>query len=97
MPVFERHGWCFGLLEYWDRARDVIAVHLVVSRDGRQWSAPLRDQPFIGPVYPWNRAWSSCANNGPLLFGELVTWPWPEWIIRDEYTADSGPRVGSRR
>jgi hypothetical protein len=69
MPVFRRHGWFFGLLEYWQSDTDTIEVHLAVSRDGHAWQRPCR-RPFIGASYPWNRKWSSCASNGPIVLNE---------------------------
>ena len=70
MPVFMRHGWYFGMLEYWDSARDIIEVHLALSRDGRQWLRPLPRRPFIAASESWNRAWSTCANSAPLEMGD---------------------------
>jgi len=72
MPVFHRHGWYLGLLEYWDSARDIIEVHLAVSRDGRRWQRPLPRRPFIAATYDWNRQWSTCANNGPVILREQM-------------------------
>ncbi|OPZ86971.1 MAG: hypothetical protein BWY76_00697 [bacterium ADurb.Bin429] len=71
MSVFKRHGWFFGLLEYWDCARDVIQTCLMVSRDGKQWRHTSR-QPFIAAAYDWNQAWSTCASNGPILIGDSM-------------------------
>lgn len=65
VPVFEWHGWYFGLLEYGNNVRDVIEVHLVVSRDGRRWSRPQPDRPFIAATYPWNRAWNTVRQQRP--------------------------------
>ena len=72
MPVFLRNGWYFGLLEYWDGAHDRIEVHLALSRDGRSWRRPLPRRPFIAATHDWNRAWSSCANNGPIVVNEQM-------------------------
>lgn len=72
MPVFHRHGWYIGLLEHWDSARDVIDVRLALSRDGKEWIRPEPRQPFIGATYDWNRAWSTCANNGPVIINEQM-------------------------
>jgi hypothetical protein len=71
MPVFMRHGWYFGLLEYWRAAVDIIEVHLAVSRDGRNWRRTSRT-PFIAGRYDWNRAWSTCASNGPIVLNEQM-------------------------
>ena len=72
MSVFERNGWYLGLLEYWDRTTDVIQVHLVLSRDGRNWSPPTPREPFIAASFDWNRKWSSCASNGPVVINEQM-------------------------
>jgi len=72
MSVFQRHGWYFGLLEYWKSDIDTIETHLVVSRDGKEWLRnPLRE-PFIAPTYDWNRTWTSCASNGPIILKEQM-------------------------
>lgn len=72
MSVFERHGWFIGLLEYWRGLVDVIETHLVVSRDGREWLRPEPRQPFIAATYDWNRTWSTCASNGPIIVNEQM-------------------------
>jgi len=71
MSVFERNGWFFGLLEYWDGAADVIETHLVVSRDGISWMRTAR-APFIPAACDWNRTWTTCATNGPVVVGEQM-------------------------
>jgi hypothetical protein len=72
MSVFRRHDWLLGLVEYWNSETDVIEVHLAFSRDGRQWSRPTPRAPFIAPAHDWNRAWSSCASNGPVFVGDQM-------------------------
>ncbi|MHB9134348.1 MAG: hypothetical protein ACYDBB_25025 [Armatimonadota bacterium] len=72
MPVFQRHGWYIGLLEYWNGATDILETHLAVSRDGKSWLRPQQRVPFIGAAYPWNKAWTTCASNGPLLINEQM-------------------------
>jgi hypothetical protein len=72
MSVFERHGWFLGLLEYWHSATDAIEIHLAFSRDGKSWCRPAPRQPFIAPTYDWNRTWSSCASNGPIVINEQM-------------------------
>jgi hypothetical protein len=72
MSVFERNGWFFGLLEYWHSDRDVLETHLVVSRDGKKWSRTNPRNAFIAPTYDWNKAWSSCASNGPTIIQEQM-------------------------
>lgn len=72
MPVFRRHGWFFGLLEYWHADTDVMAVHLVFSRDGVRWHHPTPRRPFIAPTYHWNRMWNTCASNGPIILNEQM-------------------------
>jgi len=71
MPVFQRHGWYFGLLEYWHDEQDVIEVHLAISRDGKRWQRPHRT-PFIAATYPWNRAWNTCSNTAPIIVNEQM-------------------------
>lgn len=72
MSVFVRHGWFFGLLEYWHSERDLLEIHLAYSRDGKSWSIPDRRVPFIAGAYDWNRKWSSCASNGPIIIGSKM-------------------------
>jgi hypothetical protein len=72
MPVFQRNGWSIGLLENWDSGRDVIDIHLAVSRDGKNWLRPQPRQPFLAPTYDWNRSWNTCANNGPVIMNEQM-------------------------
>lgn len=72
MSVFERHGWYIGLLEYWRSAADVLETYLVVSRDGKKWLHPTPRRPFIGASYDWNRTWSSCTSNGPIIINEQM-------------------------
>jgi hypothetical protein len=72
MSAFERHGWRLGLLEHWRCSTDVLETHLVFSRDGRAWSRPQPRAPFIDPTYEWNRAWSGCASNGPIILKEMM-------------------------
>jgi len=71
MSVFQRHGWYIGLLEYWNSIPDVIETHLVVSRDGRHWQRTAR-APFIAATHDWNRTWSTCASNGPIILNEQM-------------------------
>ena len=92
MSVFERHGWLFGLLEYWDSSEDCIEVHLAVSRDGRSWARPCQG-PFIGATFDWNRKWSSCATNGPIILGEqMVFYFGGRWV---SHHFDSAHQQGS--
>jgi len=72
MSVFERNGWFFGLLEYWRSAVDTIEVNLVYSRDGKNWKHPSPRSAFIAPSYHWNRTWSTCASNGPIVINEQM-------------------------
>lgn len=72
MSVFERNGWFFGLLEYWRSATDTMDIHLVYSRDGRNWQHPYPREPFIAATYDWNRKWNSCASNGPIIINEQM-------------------------
>lgn len=72
MPVFRRHGWYIGLLEYWRDEVDTIEVHLAFSRDGRTWQRAQPHVPFIAATYPWNLKWSSCVSNGPIILHEQM-------------------------
>jgi hypothetical protein len=69
MAVFKRHGWYFGLVEYWFRDLDVLEVHLAFSADGRTWSRPEVRAPFIAGGTEWNRKWTSCAPPGAVDIG----------------------------
>ena len=94
MSVFERHGWHFGLLEYWDGARDLLATHLAISRDGIHWMRPART-PFIGPAFDWNRAWSGCASNGPLFIrDQMVFYFGGRWTSHSYDTAQQYGAIG---
>lgn len=72
MPVFQRHGWFIGLLEVWRSGTDVMEVHLALSRDGVHWLRPQPREPFLAPAFDWNRAWNTCASNGPLVIGDQM-------------------------
>lgn len=72
MSVFERNGWYFGLLEYWRSAIDTIEVHLAYSRNGINWYRPSPRSAFIAPTYEWNKTWSTCASNGPIIINEQM-------------------------
>lgn len=72
MSAFERNGHYFGLLEYWRSAIDTFEIHLVHSRDGANWTRPSPRAAFIAPTYDWNRTWSSCASNGPIIINEQM-------------------------
>jgi hypothetical protein len=85
MPVFRRHDWFLGLLEYWQSDTDTIEVHLAVSRDGEHWQRPCR-RPFIAATFPWNRKWSSCASNGPILLNEEMVFYFGGRMTSHHYT-----------
>ena len=72
MSVFERNGWYFGLLEYFIGDIDTVETYLVFSRDGKTWRHPSPRRPFIAGAYDWNRRWSSCATNGPVVIGDSM-------------------------
>ncbi|MDF2721304.1 MAG: hypothetical protein K0Q59_979 [Paenibacillus sp.] len=69
LTVFERHGWQIGLLEVWHSDRDLLQIHLIYSRDGITWSRANPRKPFIAAKYDWNRKWTTCASNGPVIIG----------------------------
>jgi hypothetical protein len=66
MAAFPYEDIYLGMLERWYDNPDVIEVQLAFSRDGRQWQRPAVRQAFIGPKYPWNKGWNSCANTVPV-------------------------------
>ncbi|MHB9034524.1 MAG: hypothetical protein ACYC6L_15940, partial [Anaerolineae bacterium] len=93
MTVFKRHGWYLGLLEYWRSSVDIIEVQLVFSRDGSQWRHPEPRQTFIAATYDWNRAWSSCASNGPIDIGDqMVFYLGGRWT---SHSWDAAKQAGS--
>jgi len=67
MSVFRRNGWYLGLVEYWHDTPDVIETYLAFSRDGWNWTRPVPRRPLIAARFDWNRAWSSCTSNGPVI------------------------------
>lgn len=95
MPVFRRHGWYLGLLEYWRSDADTIEIHLAYSRDGKQWMRPFPRKPFISPTYQWNRKKNSCASNGPLFIGEqMVFYFGGGWTAHDFDSACMHTAIG---
>jgi hypothetical protein len=73
MSAFRRNGWFFGLVEFWHSVPDVIETTLAISRDGYAWRRPVPRTPFIAATYDWNKAWTSCASNGPIIIdGQMV-------------------------
>jgi hypothetical protein len=95
MSVFQRHGWFFGLLEYWRSSVDVIETYLVLSRDGREWFHPEPRSPFIAATYDWNRTWSSCASNGPVLIGDqMVFYFGGRWVSHHYDSAQQYGAIG---
>ena len=61
-----------GMLERLYGNPDVIDIQLAWSHDGEAWHRPQKRQSFIGPVYPWNKGWTSCANTAPILVGNQL-------------------------
>ena len=72
MAAFPYEDIYLGMLEHWYDNPDVIEVQLAWSRDGRQWQRPPVRQAFIGPKYPWNKGWNSCANTMPVRVGNQL-------------------------
>ena len=72
MSVFERNGWYFGLLEYWEASVDALQTHLVFSRDGKTWRHVSPRASFIAPAHDWNRTWVNCASNGPIIIDDVM-------------------------
>jgi hypothetical protein len=50
----------------------VIEVQLAWSHDGLEWLRPAVRRPFIGPTFPWNKGWSSCASTAPVRVGNQL-------------------------
>jgi len=86
MSVFERHGWYFGLMEYWDGLRDCIETRLFISRDGRRWQKAGR-APLIAATYDWNRKWSGCASNRPIIINDSMLFYFHGRMTSHHYTA----------
>lgn len=86
MSVFERHGWYFGLMEYWDGLHDCIVTRLFISRDGKRWQKAGRE-PFIGPAYDWNRKWSGCDSAGPVIINDSMLFYFHGRMTSHHYTA----------
>ncbi|HYM13734.1 MAG TPA: hypothetical protein VEU62_23545 [Bryobacterales bacterium] len=72
MSVFPYGDLYLGMLERWYDNPDVIEVQLAWSYDGRDWHRPARRSALIGPAYPWNRAWNTCANTPPARQGNQL-------------------------
>lgn len=87
MSVFPYAGMYLGLLERWYDHPDVIEVQLAWSRDGVSWRRPQVRRPFIGPTYPWNKGWNSCANTPPFRVGNQL------WFYFGGRTAAHGREV----
>jgi len=90
--VFERHGWLMALIEYWDRRLDLLTTHIAFSRDWKQWIRPHR-QPFIPPTAHWNKAWTSCASNGPIYVGDQMVFYFGGRMTSHSY--DSAQQYGA--
>jgi len=86
MSVFERHGWYFGLMEYWDGLHDCIETRLFISRDGKCWQKAGR-APFIGATYDWNRKWSGCDSHGPIIINDSMLFYFHGRWTSHHYTA----------
>jgi hypothetical protein len=72
MAVFPYEDIYLGMLERWYDNPDLIEVQLAWSHDGRNWQRPAVRQAFIGPQYPWNKGWNSCANTAPVRVGNQL-------------------------
>jgi hypothetical protein len=95
MSVFERHGWFFGLLEYWHSATDTLETHLAISRDGKKWMRPNKRKPFIAPTYDWNLKWSSCASNGPMIINdEMIFYFGGRWVGHNRRNSEEHGVIG---
>lgn len=95
MSAFHHNGRYFGLLEYWRHATDTFEIHLVFSRDGLNWSRPSPRAAFIAPTYDWNRTWSSCASNGPIIINEqMVFYVGGRWTSHHYDSAQQYSTIG---
>jgi hypothetical protein len=72
MAGFPYAGMYLGMLERWYDNPDVIEVQPAWSHDGREWRRPAVRHAFIGPKFPWNRAWNSCASTPPQRVGNQL-------------------------
>jgi len=72
MSVFPYAGMYVGLLERWYDHPDLIEVQLAWSHDGLAWQRPQVRSAFIGPTFPWNKGWNSCANTAPFRMGNQL-------------------------
>lgn len=72
MPAFRYGDLYLGMLERWYDNPDVIEVQLAWSHDNHVWHRPARRSAFIGPKYPWNQAWNTCASTPPILEGNTL-------------------------
>jgi len=72
MAAFPCADLYLGMLERWYDNPDVIEVQLAWSHDGLEWRRPAVRRAFIGPKYPWNRGWNSCANTPPIRVGNQL-------------------------
>ena len=72
MSVFPYSDFYIGMLERWYDNPDVIEVQPAWSYDGHSWHRPATRSAFIGPTFPWNKSWNSCANTAPVLVGNQL-------------------------
>jgi hypothetical protein len=61
-----------GFLEKWLSVPDVCHIQMTWSHDGEQWFRPSNRKAFLGPEFPWNRAWNTCASTAPILEGSQL-------------------------
>jgi hypothetical protein len=66
MAGFPYSDLYLGMLERWYSVPDVFEIQIAWSYDGRDWHRPERRSAFIGPRFPWNKAWTTCANTPPI-------------------------------
>ena len=75
MVGFPYSDMYLGLAERWVNAPGVmnhIELLLTWSYDLERWHRPASREPFIGPTFPWNRAWNTCNSAGPILEGNQL-------------------------
>lgn len=93
MPVFERNGWFFGMLEYWRQAIDTVEIQLAISRDGRNWLRPYPRPTFLGNENHWHSKSIYCANSGPIIMNEQMVFYFGGRHIAHDY--DSAQQSGA--
>jgi len=72
MSAFRYSDLYLGMLEKWYGVPDRFEIQLAWSHNGVDWLRPAKRSAFLGPAFPWNRAWNTCANTAPILVGNQL-------------------------